>query len=172
MSERSTITAMVVAAIAFVVEGAAVIGHQIPDHHWGTRGAVVDLAGAIGFLASAVALRCFVASLERSRVGVVALRAAQVGLGAMTVESIASLIHGGNTLGPVFVIGLMLALVGLLVTAGVGLRIEGVRWVLPLPFVGMFVSIAAGDQGGAIAFAVVWLAVAWQSGRDRSPLPA
>jgi hypothetical protein len=163
---------MGVAVVAFLVEGAAVIGHHVPDHHWGTRGTVVDLAGAIGFLASAVALSCFAGSLDRSRVGRTAVRLAQAGLGAMTVESIASLIHGGNTLGPVFVVGLMLTLVGLLVTAVVGLRIDSVRWVAPLPFIGLFLSIAAGNQGGAIAFAVVWLAIAALLRRDRSPLPA
>jgi hypothetical protein len=152
--------AMICAAAAFAVEGAAVLGHHIPDHNWGARGAVVDLAGAIGFLASAAALLAFAAPLHGRRIGTGALRVAQTGLVAMTVESIASLVHGGNTLGPVFFVGLMFSLVGLLVVAVVGARDEGLRWVAALPFAGLFVSIAAGDQGGAIALAVVWLALA------------
>jgi hypothetical protein len=52
------------------------------------------------------------------------------------------------------------------------LRVEAIRWISPLPFLGLFVSIAAGDQGGAIAFAVVWLAIAVLIGRDRVPAAA
>jgi formate/nitrite transporter FocA (FNT family) len=52
MSTQSRIGAAAVAAIAFAVAGTTVVGHKIPDQHWGTRGAVLDVAFAIGLIAA------------------------------------------------------------------------------------------------------------------------
>jgi hypothetical protein len=148
------------AAAGYAVSGAAVIGHHLPDEHWGTRGAVVDAAGAAAFACTALALAGLAILLADTRLSRRATRAAQLGLAGMTVESIASLVHGGNTLGPLFFGGLLLALGGLGTLAVAGLRADRLRWAAPLPVLALIVGIAGGDHGGFLATGLVWLALA------------
>jgi hypothetical protein len=148
------------AAIAYAVSGATVLGHHIPDAHWGTRGAIVDTAGAFAFALTALALPGLARALAIGRLASWATRAAQLGLAGMTVESVASLIHGGNTLGVLFLAGLLLTLVGLTGLAVAGMRSGQLRWAAPLPPLGLLVGIAGGDHGGFLATAAVWLTLA------------
>jgi hypothetical protein len=160
MTVQSRISAAVVAALAFAVAGTTVVGHKIPDQHWGTRGAVLDVAFAIGLLAAALALPALADRLGLRRVGMIGTRLAQAGQVAMAIESIASTIHGGNTLGPVFALGLVAAVLGLVLLAIDGIRAGAARTLAPVPLVGLLVGIAAGDQGGAILLGVAWAAIA------------
>lgn len=145
------------AAVGYAVSGAAVIGHSIPDQHWGTRGAVVDAAGAWAFAFTAIALAGLTPLLAGTQLARWAGRTAGLGLLGMTVESIASLVHGGNTLGPLFVGGLLLALAGSAGLAAAGLRADRLRWAAPLPVLSLVVGIAGGDHGGFLATGLVWL---------------
>ena len=157
--------AAAVAALGFIIEGAAVLGHKVPDSHWGVRGSIVDGAFAVAALAVVLALPALGHLLEVGRVGRVGVRVAQLGFVAMAVESFASLVHGGNTLGPVFAGGLLLVLAGLLALAVTGVAAGALRWAAPLPVLGMLVGIAGGDQGGSLALGVVWLVIAAVLGR-------
>lgn len=65
------------AGLGFVVEGAAVIGHPIPDQNWGTRGAVVDAAFAIAALATGAVLPSIARWSEARRPGLIAVRVAR-----------------------------------------------------------------------------------------------
>src|SRR5690348_16916982 len=141
MSLQSRIWPAGVAAVAFGVTGAAVIGHKIPDEHWGTRGAVLDIAFAIGLVAVAVVLPALADRLGVRRLGTVGTRIAQVGQVAMAVESIASTIHGGNTLGPVFLLGLLGSFVGFLLLGIDGVRAGRARALAFVPLVGLLVGI-------------------------------
>lgn len=148
------------AGIAYAVSGAAVIGHHVPDSHWGTRGAIVDAAGAVAFAATAIALAWLGPMLASGRLAAWSTRIAQAGLVAMTIESIASLVHGGNTLGPVFFLGLMLALAGTAALGYAGLRARRLTWAAPLPALALLIGIAGGDHGGLLATGIVWLVLA------------
>jgi hypothetical protein len=154
-----TLTAAAAAA-AYVISGASVLGHSLPDQHWGTRGAIVDAVGAAAFAFTALAVSGLRPRLTDTRSGVWAARVAQFGLAGMTVESVASLIHGGNTLGAVFFGGLVLTIAGLAVLAVAGVRADRMRWVAPLPVLGLVLGIAGGDHGGFLVTGVVWLAIA------------
>ena len=147
------------AATAYAVSGAAVLGHHIPDSHWGTRGAIVDAAGAFAFALTALALTGLAPTLAIGRLGTWATRVAQLGLAGMTIESVASLIHDGNTVGFLFFGGLLLTLAGLTALAIAGLRAGQLRWAAPLPALGLVVGIAGGDHGGFLATAAAWLAL-------------
>src|SRR5437764_13708239 len=149
MTIQTRVGAAAAAAVAFAVAGATVVGHKIPDEHWGTRGAVLDIAFAIGMLAAAVALPAVADRVCVRRLGTIGTRLAQVGQVAMAVESIASTIHGGNTLGPVFMLGLLASFVGLALLAVDGFRVGVARALALVPVVGQLVGIAAGNQGGA-----------------------
>jgi hypothetical protein len=144
------------AACAYATCGAGVVGHPVPDSHWGTRGAVVDAAGIAAFLLTALALVTLGPLLSTGAVGRWGVRLAQGGLVAMTIESLASLANGGTTLGGLFFGGLVATLAGLITLAAAGLRTGHQRWAAPLPALGLLVGIAGGDHGGFIATAVVW----------------
>lgn len=161
------------AAAAYAVSGAAVLGHPIPDSHWGTRGAIVDAAGAVAFALTALALTGLTPLLADGGPARWATRLAQAGLAGMTVESIASLVHGGNTLGGMFFGGLLLTLAGLVALAVSGVRAGQLRWAAPLPVLALFVGIAGGDHGGFLATSAVWLVLsAAGSTRQAAPVPA
>jgi hypothetical protein len=162
------------AAVAYAASGAAVMGHSVPDEHWGARGAVIDAAGAAAFALTAVAMSALGPLLADTRLAEWSTRAAQLGLAAMTVESIASLVHGGNTVGALFFGGLLLALGGLVTLAVVGVRAHRLRWAAPLPALALIVGIAGGDHGGFLATGLVWvaLAVTINLQRHHAPVPA
>lgn len=159
MNTASRIAA-VVAGLAYLALGAFSLTGSVPDQSWGVRGAIVNAFGLIGFAATAIAAQRLRTQLSLGRVGVVGLRAAQVGLTAMAIESLASELHDGNTLGPVFFLGVVLTLLGFLVAGIDGLRHPGARWVALLPFLGLLVGIGAGEAGGFMVLGAVWLVLA------------
>jgi hypothetical protein len=148
------------AAAGYTIAGAAVVGHPVPDAHWGTRGAVVDAAGAVAFAFTAIALNLLAPRLADTHFASWATRVAQLGLAGMTIESIASLVHGGNTLGPLFFGGLLFALGGLAALAVAARRADALRWAAPLPAITLAVGIAGGDHGGFVVTGLAWLALA------------
>ncbi len=169
--------------IAALVAGAAGItlgilslsGPAIPDENWGSRGALVNALGLVTFAALAVALEMLREPLRLTRLGRAGLRSGQVGLTLMCIESIASQVHNGNTLGPVFMVGLLVAIVGLTLTAVGGWHEN--RWLAPLPLLALLVGIAAGDRGGFAVLGLVWLilsvtTVSTRSVADRRPMAA
>lgn len=162
------------AAVGFIVEGVIALVHTTGDQHWDAASQVLNLAFAGGCLALAAALPAAGRLLNAGRAGRVGVGAAQVGFVAMTVESVASAVHDGNVLGGVFFVGLILTLLGQLVLAIDGARSGDRRWLAPLPFLGMLVSIVGGDHGGSIVLGVIWAALALsrasrQASRGTSP---
>jgi hypothetical protein len=172
---RLTYTATAtLAAIAYLVSGATVVGHHIPDHHWGARGAIVDAAGAVAFLLTAITLAGLGPCLAAGRAAAIGTHLAQVGLLAMTVESFASLAHGGNTLDGLFFGGLLLTLAGLVALAVAGVRAGELRWLAPLPALALLIGIAGGDHGGFLGTGLAWLVLAFAVRLPRpvaEPLP-
>jgi hypothetical protein len=159
--------AAAITALSSIALGVVTVtGPTVPDESWGARGALVNALGIVVFVSMAVAAELLVPLLSLSRVGVAALRATQVGLGLMTLESVVSQVHGGNTLGPVFMLGLLLTVLGFLVLGVDGLRRPARRWLALLPLVAMLVGIGGGDHGGFVLLGVAWgaLCVAAPSG--------
>jgi hypothetical protein len=167
------LAALATGVLAIVLGAVTAAGPTVPDEHWGNRGAIVNGLGLVTFLAMAVATEGLPALLRLRRAGMIAVRTAQAGLAMMVLESAASQVHGGNTLGPVFMLGLLLALVGFLAAGIDGLRRPGARWIAPLPFLAMLVGIAAGDRGGFVVLGAVWAGLALGGhAADRSAQPA
>jgi hypothetical protein len=159
--------AAVVTGLAGAALGlATVTGPTVPDEHWGTRGSVVNALGLVVFLSMACAAEVLAPLLRSSRGGRVGLRVAQAGLLLMTLESAASQIHGGNILGPVFMLGLAGSIAGFLVLGVDGLRRSGARWLALLPLASVLVGIGAGDHGGFIVLGVAWWALGLSAPAD------
>jgi hypothetical protein len=155
----TTRIAAFVTGLASLALGAVTLaGPPVPDHDWGTHGAIVNGLGLLAFAALALALDLLRTPLRLIRLGVAGTRVAQTGLGLMCLESVASQVHGGNSLGAVFMLGLLAAVIGLLLVCANGLRRR--RWLAPLPLLALLIGIAAGDRGGFIVTGLVWLTLA------------
>lgn len=160
MSTTIARIAAYVTGVACLALGAATLaGPAVPDQHWGTRGAVINGLGLLAFAAMAVGLELLAPLLELRRLGRIGIRTAQLGLVLMCVESIASQVHGGNTLGVVFMLGLLATVIGLGLVSVDGLRRR--RWLAPLPLLALIVGIATGDHGGFLFVGLVWLILAF-----------
>lgn len=164
--------AAVTAGAGYILEGVIAIVHPVGDTNWGSFADILNIGFLFAVLASAFALPYIGRWLGVNRVGQVSVIAAQIGFGAMAVETVVSLVHGGNTLGAVFFIGLVLVTLGTLVLAITGLLAGVVPWAAPLPLLGWLVSIAGGDHGGSIALGMLCLAAAATIVRTRALVPA
>jgi hypothetical protein len=164
---RPFTTACAVAATGFIAEGVITIVHPVGDHNWGITADALNFAFVLGILAMAVALPYVGRWLAVNRLGRAAVSTFQLGCLAMTVETVTSVAHGGNTLGAVFLGGVLLATIGLLVLGITGLLSGAVRWAAMLPFAGWVISIAAGEMGGAIVLALLLVVLAASVMRTR-----
>lgn len=152
------VAAYLTGAACIALGAVTIAGSPVPDHHWGTRGAVVNGLGLLAFAAMALALELLRKPLQLARLGHTGMRLAQVGLSLMCVESSASEVHGGNTLGVVFMLGLLAAVSGLALVCADGLRRR--RWLAALPLLALVVGIGTGDHGGFLLVGLVWLVLA------------
>ena len=154
---RTAPAAALVAAAGFIAEAVITLIHHTGDHHWDFLSQVLNAAYALACVALVIALPAIGRWLQVSRLGRAGVIAAQIGFAAMAVESIASGVNDGNTLGPVFFLGLLLTLLGQLVL-GIAALISGrARWAAMLPFIGLLVGIIGGDHGGSVVLGVVWI---------------
>lgn len=129
-------------------------GPTVPEDHWGTRGDLINALGLLTFAAMALAIDLLPPLLSCHRLGRAGCRVAQAGLVAMAAESVASQTHGGNTLGPLFLLGLVASLAGLILVAIDGLRQR--RWMAAVPFLALSVAVGAGDHGGFLLLGLAW----------------
>ncbi|HVU76417.1 MAG TPA: hypothetical protein VHC67_02455 [Gaiellaceae bacterium] len=149
-----------VAAAGYCIEGAVVVRAPQPEHGWHASGYVVEVAFALA-LAASIPL----AALLRARL-------AGAGFAAMLVSALASIVAGGDALGPLFLAGVLASIAGLalLAVSAVRHRAES-RWLGPVLVAGFVVSIALGDHGGGIVLGAVW-AAAIPAFRDPEPAAA
>jgi len=148
-----------VAAAGFLVEGVISLTHNTGDNHWDALSQALNASYAVAAVALVVALPALGRLLEVNRVGRAGIIAAQIGYGAMAVESVVSGVKDGNSLGGLFFGGLVLSLVGLLVLGIAAMASGRRRWASLLPFLGMLIAIAGGEHGGSIALGAVWVAL-------------
>lgn len=169
-SRTTGAVAAAVAGAGYVVEGLLVLRHPQGDSHWTTSGYVVEATFVVALVATVVALPAVGGWLALGRAGGIGVRIAQVAYAAIGVASFASLLAGGSTLGPVFILGLLGSLVGLAVVAVTGVARGSHRWAAALPLAAMVVGIGLGDSGGSVLLGAVWLLLAQQlSSAGRSP---
>lgn len=150
-----------IAAAGYAAEGIVVIAQRlgwdgrVSDH-------LLDAAYAVAVLATVAALPALVRLVDSAWARTAALGRvlAQVGLAAMGVESAVSAVHRVHALGPLFGLGILLTLLGLLILAVAGLARGGLRWPAPLPLLGMVVAAAGGGAGASLVTGAIWLLLA------------
>jgi hypothetical protein len=94
------------------------------------------------------------------RAAAVARWVVAVGFAGMLVSGVVSLVAGRNELGPVFFLGVVAALAGLLLLgiAAVRRRVAG-WWTAPTAFAGLLAAMTIGDTGGMVVLGVAWVAI-------------
>jgi hypothetical protein len=148
-----TLTAL--AAAGYAIEGAIVIRAPQPDSGWHASGYAVEAAFVVALLASIPLIGLLRHSA--SRLSAVAAWSTRAGFGAMLVSAIPSLVAGRNELGPLFLLGVLASVVGLVVlSAGAVRNRPGFWWTTPTVAAGLVLSIALGDHGGGILFGIAW----------------
>lgn len=163
-----------VAAAGYAVEGAIVVRAPQPEHGWHASGYAVEAAFVVALLASLPLVR----ALRRGngRLSVSAVWVTRLGFAAMLVSAVASLAAGGNELGPLFLLGVLMALAGLAMLAAVAVRRrDGAWWTAPTIAAGLVFSMALGDHGGGVLFGIAWAAAALafrETGANESRVPA
>lgn len=158
MIDRRPFTlAAAIAAGGFTLEGIIALVHPVGENHWDTPAQVLNASFAGAVLALAFTLPYLGRWLTVGKVGRRCVIAGQVGAVLMAIESAASAAHGGNTLGALFLAGVLLMTLGLLGLGIAGLKAGAARWAALLPFIGWVASIAGGDAGGSILLAAVVL---------------
>lgn len=147
-----------VGGLAYAVEGGIVVRAPQPDHHWHTSGYAVEAAFIVALLATLPLPPLFHAG--SSRVARVAARIVQAGFAGMLISAVGSLAAGGTVLGPVFLVGVLASLAGLVALTVPALRSRPSGWwMAPLAFVGLLLSMVLGDHGGGILFGLAWIAI-------------
>jgi hypothetical protein len=134
--------------------------HPVGDSGWDFLAEVLDVAFLVAVLAAAFALPAVGRWLGVERAGRGAVVVAQVGCVAMATESAVSAVNRGNTLGMLFLGGVLLMALGLLALGIAGVVAGVVRWAAPLPLVGWLVTIGGGDHGGSVVLGALCLAYA------------
>jgi hypothetical protein len=148
-----------IGALAYTVEGAIALRSPQPDQHWHAAGYAVEITFALALAATIPLLP--VLSTHVSRTVRIATRISQIGFSAMLINAIASTAADGNVLGPVFFLGLVAALCGLVVVAFSQVRTRLTPWWLsPVVLVGLLAGMALGDHGGGILIGISWATVA------------
>lgn len=143
--------------IAYAVEGAIVVRAPQSDQHWHASGYAVEAAFVVALLATLPLPPLL--HFGSGRIGRVASRAAQLGFAAMLVSAVGSLAAGGTVLGPVFFLGIVASLAGLLALAIVAARSRASGWwIAPTACAGLLFSMILGDHGGGILFGLAWIA--------------
>lgn len=157
----AAVAAAVVSGVAAVADWLIQLRHVQPDSHWQGIDIVIEVLFAVSLAATAIALTGFARWLAVGRVGRIGTIVGQVGFALLLVCSVASAFAGENTLGALFPVGLLLALLGQLGAAVAGLVRSAHRWAAPLPFLGLLLSVAVAPFGGQLLLGLVWLALAF-----------
>lgn len=147
----------VLAAAGYAVEGAIVVRAPQPDHGWHASGYAVEAAFVLALVASVPLVGLL--GQTAGRLSSAAVWITRSGFGAMLVSAVASLAVGGDELGPLFLLGVLASIVGLLaLSASAVRRRRGCWWSAPIVAAGLVLSIALGDHGGGILLGIAWAA--------------
>lgn len=154
----------IVAGLGYIVQ--AVMGLIKPQTEVfsGTSDYILEVVFIIALVATIfglMGLHSF-AQNQYGKAGLVGFWLTVIGTALMTISAIATLVAGENSLGPVFLGGMLLALIGYVVLGITTLRVK----VLPLwgglaLILGFPLSVFLSALGGGILFGLAWLSVGY-----------
>ncbi|HWK28692.1 MAG TPA: hypothetical protein VNS09_19165 [Solirubrobacter sp.] len=145
---RTISTAMLAGAL-FVAEAATELAHRQAERFVSVGDYLVEIFFGLALAAASVALFSLRVAGGRVRIGA---GVAAAGQAALAVCSVATIIHGSDALGPLFVLGLLASLAGFAIIAT---SARAVGLVLGLGFV----ASMAVPHGGAAIIGLAWLTV-------------
>lgn len=161
--ERMTVAryGAIAAGAGFLVEGVLAFAHRSAGLDGAVYDHALDAAYAVAVFGAAAGLGGLIQALGLGRVGRWGTRLAQFGCIAMGVESAAGALFGRiDALGPLFGIGILAALIGMIVVAVTGLISGRIRWAAALPLLALVVAAAGGGVGASVMSGAAWFALA------------
>lgn len=166
MPNRTFLRLATAAGCGFLIEAALELAHHQADHFRVAGDYLVEAAFGVALALAAAGLWSLrqgaAAAPPRARL---ATTIAAFGQAAMALCAAATLVHGADALGPLFMLGLLLTLVGLVLLATTGRRARKVGGAL---LVGLLASFLV-PRGGSAMLGVAWLVVATVL-RERVPV--
>jgi hypothetical protein len=164
MSARNSAIAGFVAGLGYVVQ--AIIGLIKPQTEVfsGSSDYVLEAVFIVALLSTVLAL-LGLHSLKGGlygKAGAVGMWLAVIGTGLLAISAVVTLFAGRNSLGPAFLGGTLLALVGYIVLGVSILRAKALPlWGGLALMLGFPLSLALSAFGGGIVFGLAWLVVGY-----------
>lgn len=164
ISTRGTAIAAIVAGLGYLIQ--AVMGLIKPqtDVFSGTSDYVLEAVFIVALVATVFALIGYhsFAQNRYGKAGTAGLWLTVLGTGLITISALATLFAGQNSLGPAFLGGVLLALIGYVVLGIASLRAKVLPLWNGLAFIfGFPLSIFLSAFGGAILFGLAWLTIGY-----------
>lgn len=164
MPTRRTAFLSIVAGFGYIIQAAMGLIKPQTDVFSGLSDYVLEAIFVIALIATIFALLGYhwYAQNRYGRAGSIGLWLTVIGTGLITISALATLFAGQNSLGPAFLGGVLLALIGYVVLGITTLRAK----VLPLwcgaaLIFGFPLSIFLSAVGGAILFGLAWLTIGY-----------
>ena len=160
ISIRNSGVTGIVAGLGYLIQ--AIMGLIKPQTEIfsGTADYVLEAVFVVALLATIIGLLGFhsFAKSRYGKAGTVGSWLAIAGSGLMTISAIVTLFAGQNSLGPAFLGGMLLALIGYIILGSATLRTK----VLPILggaalILGFPLSVFLSSLGGGILFGLTWL---------------
>ena len=164
ISTRNGAMAGIVAGLGYVIQGIIGLIKPQTEVFSGLSDYILEAVFVIALVATIFALLGLhrFAQTRYGIAGALGFWLATVGTGLMAISAVVTLFAGQNALGPAFLGGLLLALIGYVILGITTLRAK----VLPLwgalaLLFGFPISIFLSTFGGGILFGLAWLAVGY-----------
>lgn len=148
--------AALAAALGFLVEGVCALGHRELAFDGAVYHHLLDAGYAVAMAGCAIAVVPYARLLSPARSVVGAAWVGRVGFAAMGIESAVGAVHRVDALGPLFTLGILLALLGGLTLTATAAATGRPRWAGALPLVAMVVAAAGGEIGASVLSGALW----------------
>jgi hypothetical protein len=164
ISMRSGGVAAILAGIGYVLQAIMGLIQPQTEVFSGTWDYVLEVIFIGALIATMFALPGLHAAMRGyyGKAGAAGFWLAMLGTALMTISAIATLLAGQNALGPVFLGGMLLALLGYFLLGISILRVRTLRpWGGLLLIFGFPLSVFLNTLGGGILFGLTWLGVGY-----------
>jgi hypothetical protein len=161
---RSGGLAAIVAGIGYLVQAVMGLIQPQTEVFSSTWDYVLEVVFILALIATIFALPGLHAAMREryGRLGIAGFWLAMIGTALMTLSALATLFAGQNSLGPAFLVGMVLALLGYILLGITILRTQAMPlWGGLLLIFGFPLSVFLNSLGGGILLGLAWLGVGY-----------